>query len=145
MNIKYLVKEIVESITIGDFTYNFGHAEKDWQNLMGDEGILPAIYLDEPVETQYILHQSGLIQEMYKLSFVFLHDSELDWTPEQHDVLKQIARRGAKIMLSKMMGSPLLKSVTNAGSVEYQNEYDRNCTGLFLNVFILPYDDEPVC
>jgi hypothetical protein len=145
MNIKTILKNFCESIKIGEERYTFAHGEKDWQNLMSDEKLFPAIYLDEPIQSQYILHQSGLIQEMYLLSLVFLYDSQLDFTPEQHDVLKQLGRRGAKILVSELMSSPLIKSVTNAKLVEYQNEYDRNATGVFLYLYVLPYDTEPVC
>lgn len=145
MNIKQIIEDIAVSITVNMETYTFAHGEKAWQNLMSDEKQYPAIYLDEPIQNQFILHKSGLIQEMYLLSLVFLHDSKLDWTPEQHDVLKQLARRGAKIMLSKLMSSPEIKEVSNAKAVEFQNEYDRNSTGVYLYLYVLPYDNEPVC
>jgi hypothetical protein len=93
MSIKEILKDIVENtLNIGGDSFRFYHGDENDINLETDEQTFPFVALLSPVKNKNITVASGAIYEKYILHLFFLYKSELDWNPEEHEVVIQKAR-----------------------------------------------------
>jgi hypothetical protein len=140
MNFSNFIKDLVESTT-----YNFGRGERDWQNFIADYEIAPSVYLDEPISSTFEVTKSGAIQEVFDLKLVIMRKSQLDWTPEQHEEVIELARQEARKLTILLNNSDVVKSFTNPKVLEYTNLFDSNVSGVFFTAQISFYDSDSVC
>jgi len=124
----------------------FYHGRSDFQNLVADEGIFPAIYLDQPIDTNYNLSQSGYTSASYPLSLLFLYKSELDLTPEQHDTnCIQPAETQIRSFLNRCQNHASIDLIDSITGTEVINLFDVNVSGKILNVTIQINNEFSVC
>jgi hypothetical protein len=140
MNFSNFIKGLVESTT-----YNFGRGERDWQNFIADYEIAPSVYLDEPISSTFEVTKSGAIQEVFDLKLVIMRKSQLDWTPEQHGEVIELARQEARKLTILLNNSDVVKSFTNPKVLEFINLFDSNVSGVFFTAQISFYDNASVC
>jgi len=140
MNFSDFIKGLVESTT-----YNFGRGERDWQNFIADYEIAPSVYLDEPISSTFEVTKSGAIQEVFDLKLVIMRKSQLDWTPEQHGEVIELARQEARKLTILLNNSDVVKSFTNPKVLEFINLFDSNVSGVFFTAQISFYDNASVC
>ena len=140
MNFSNFIKALVESTT-----YNFGRGERDWQNFIADYEIAPSVYLDEPISSTFEVTKSGAIQEVFDLKLVIMRKSQLDWTPEQHGEVIELARQEARKLTILLNNSDVVKSFTNPKVLEFINLFDSNVSGVFFTAQISFYDNASVC
>jgi hypothetical protein len=140
MNFSNFIKALVESTT-----YNFGRGERDWQNFIADYEIAPSVYLDEPISSTFEVTKSGAIQEVFDLKLVIMRKSQLDWTPEQHGEVIELARQEARKLTILLNNSDVVKSFTNPKVLEFINLFDSNVSGVFFTAQISFYDNHSVC
>jgi hypothetical protein len=140
MNFSDFIKGLVESTT-----YNFGRGERDWQNFIADYEIAPSVYLDEPISSTFEVTKSGAIQEVFDLKLVIMRKSQLDWTPEQHGEVIELARQEARKLTILLNNSDVVKSFTNPKVLEFINLFDSNVSGVFFTAQISFYDNDSVC
>jgi hypothetical protein len=140
MNFSNFIKDLVESTT-----YNFGRGERDWQNFIADYEIAPSVYLDEPISSTFEVTKSGAIQEVFDLKLVIMRKSQLDWTPEQHGEVIELARQEARKLTILLNNSDVVKSFTNPKVLEFINLFDSNVSGVFFTAQISFYDNASVC
>jgi hypothetical protein len=140
MNFSNFIKALVESTT-----YNFGRGERDWQNFIADYEIAPSVYLDEPISSTFEVTKSGAIQEVFDLKLVIMRKSQLDWTPEQHGEVIELARQEARKLTILLNNSDVVKSFTNPKVLEFINLFDSNVSGVFFTAQISFYDNDSVC
>jgi hypothetical protein len=140
MNFSNFIRGLVESTT-----YNFGRGERDWQNFIADYEIAPSVYLDEPISSTFEVTKSGAIQEIFDLKLVIMRKSQLDWTPEQHEEVIELARQEARKLTILLNNSDVVKSFTNPKVLEYTNLFDSNVSGVFFTAQISFYDNASVC
>jgi hypothetical protein len=140
MNFSNFIKYLVESTT-----YNFGRGERDWQNFIADYEIAPSVYLDEPISSTFEVTKSGAIQEVFDLKLVIMRKSQLDWTPEQHGEVIELARQEARKLTILLNNSDVVKSFTNPKVLEFINLFDSNVSGVFFTAQISFYDNDSVC
>ena len=146
MSIKEILKDIVENtLNIGGDSFRFYHGDKGFQNLESDEKNYPAVYLDEPITNEDLIVSSGAIYEKYALVLVILYLSDLEWTPEQHDVEIQKARLVKNQLLSKLYHDPRIKEISNYKTLEFINMFDVNCSGVTLSLYLTPQINNSVC
>jgi hypothetical protein len=145
MSIKNFVSTIVSQIQVDNTPFTFAHGESDWQNMMADEQNYPVVYLDEPISNDFLLLNSGAIQEFYPIKLVLLYKTELDFNPDQHDQVIQKARLAARKFISLCANAEEVKEVKNSKGVEIINLFDANTSGMVLNLDLHFYNFEAVC
>lgn len=137
-----LIKSIVALIT---GTPSFYYGIKGWQNLEADDGVFPAIYLDEPIKSYDDIKQSGYIEESYPLKLLFIDKSELDWSPRQHQVIITAMRALRREFLNKLQQSDTIRHVADSQTTDVMNLFDVNVSGVLLEVTIFLYNTESSC
>lgn len=123
----------------------FIHGNKGWQNLLADEVQNDIIFLDEPVTSNDNYRQSGLLEESYNLSLVFLTKSELDFAPEQQKPLIARMRRLRLAFLNKLSRTNLRNTNFNVRTIDVVNILNVNLTGVIVMLTITPIDPQPQC
>ena len=145
MSVKTFVESIVSQITVSGDTFAFAHGEKDFQNLFSDEAVYPIVYLDEPIQNDFQIVSSGAIQEYYPIQLMILYKTELDFTPDQHDVLIQKARLCARKFLTLAGMSQQVRELDSIKGIEVINVFDANTSGIVLSCRLSFYDSTSIC
>ena len=145
MSVKNFVESIVSQITVSGDTFAFAHGEKDFQNLFSDEAVYPIVYLDEPIQNDFQIVSSGAIQEYYPIQLMILYKTELDFTPDQHDVLIQKARLCARKFLTLAGMSQQVRELDSIKGIEVINVFDANTSGIVLSCRLSFYDSTSIC
>jgi hypothetical protein len=140
MTFSDFIKTLVEQTP-----YNFGRGEQSWQNFLADNETLPAVYLDEPITGTFKIIQGGGIQEVYELKLMILQKSQLDWTPEQHAVVIDLARQQARKLTILINESESVQSFQNPKILEFKNLFDCNMSGVVLTSEISFYSSFGIC
>lgn len=125
--------------------YNFGRGEQSWQNYIADSEVLPAVYLDEPISSSFKLLPGGVIQEVYELKLLVLQKSQLDWTPEQHATVIELARQQARKLTILINESDSVQSFANPKILEFKNLFDSNLSGVVMTSEITFYSSAGIC
>jgi len=145
MSVKSFVESVVSQIVISGQNFSFKHGERDFQNIFADEEIFPVVYLDEPIQNDFEIVSSGAIQEYYPIQLMILYKTELDFTPDQHDVLIQKARLCARKFLSLANDSDQMRTIDGVKGVEVINVFDANTSGIILSCRLSFYDSTSIC
>lgn len=147
-DVKEFLKTVVNSLQYNSGSMYFEHGDKGWENLFADETNFNhgAVFLTEPIQNDFITHRSGLIQERFQLTLVWMLKSEQEWFPKQHnDECIVPIRSLVKKFIYKLMSSREIKEVSNVRALEFINLFDVNTSGLYLTISILPYTTESNC
>jgi hypothetical protein len=74
-----------------------------------------------------------------------MRKSQLDWTPEQHGEVIELARQEARKLTILLNNSDVVKSFTNPKVLEFINLFDSNVSGVFFTAQISFYDNASIC
>lgn len=143
MSIKAIVKQIIAALPIsGSFMFGW----KSFQNFKADEeSIFPIRYMDSPIVSNDLLKQSGLIESDFPITIFFGNKTELDNTPEQHDIIIQQERAAAAKFITACQNHTEIHFVKNVKRTEVVNIFDLNLSGVVLEITLTPFEDGGFC
>lgn len=146
MTIRQLVADVVALMDSNSKTYTFLHAESDFQNLIGDEQILPCVYLDMPMKYKPVVTTTGAYQRNYICTALFLFKSELDDSASQKEavyLLAENAQREFQLILDNK--SDYVKNLVVGECVQVQNLFDTNVSGIMMPFSLQMINEDSVC
>jgi hypothetical protein len=155
--IKDFLKELIEDIdlTIDEVTYNFIflHGTPSWSNLIADElESKQTVFLDDPIRWKYLFTSGSVLKKQYTLRLMISlkgdeieTTSELDNTPEQHQVLIKIAVLMAEKIINVLRKNNMIESINQTDCIEFINQFDVNLTGVFLDLGLIFRNSNPIC
>lgn len=140
MTFSDFIKSLVEQTS-----YDFGRGERQWQNFLSDNQVNPAVYLDDPIGYSFVTTRSGGINPIYDLKLIIFHKSQLDWTPEQHDSVVELASQEARKLVILINNSESVENLMNVQILEFHNLFDSNVSGVFLTGKITFRENASIC
>jgi hypothetical protein len=143
-----IIKNIAEALPVTESPNTFAtfkHGEKEWQNFISDEITGVRIFLDEPIRSNDNVRQGGLIEESYPLFILFADKSEVDWTPEQHEVVISQMRTLSNRFINRLNSDNGVRSFTSVSKQEVKNVYDTNLSGVIISITITPFSNYTAC
>lgn len=140
MTFSDFIKSLVEQTS-----YDFGRGERQWQNFLSDNQVNPAVYLDDPIGYTFQTTRSGGINPIYDLKLIIFHKSQLDWTPEQHDSVVELAGDEARKLVILINNSESVENLMNVQILEFHNLFDSNVSGVFLTGKITFRENASIC
>lgn len=146
-----IIQDIVEALPLSTSpeTYpTFKHGEKEFQNYVADEIDGTVVFLDEPITSNDTITQGGYIEESYPITLLFAKKSELDDTPEQHQVYILEMRALAKRFLNRITNktiAPGVRSVSNVTRTDIKNIFDVNLSGVILRLTVVTVNSDDAC
>lgn len=146
MTIKQLISDKVALMDANNESYSFLHSEKDWQNLNGDEAILPAVYLDMPIKYRTKTSVTGYKEKTYVLMLLFLFKSELDDGPSQQEqtfLKAENAQQQFEIILDSDADN--ISTWTSGECMQVLNLFDCNMSGVLMPLEITLRNNDSVC
>lgn len=146
MTIKQLVSDKVALMTSNGETYTFLHSETQFQNLIADEQLLPAVYLDMPMKYTPKIMSTGAFQRTYICVALFLFKSELDDNDIQQEetfVKAENAQREFQIALENDVDN--VRDLTVETCVQVQNLFDTNMSGVMMPFSLRMINTDGVC
>jgi hypothetical protein len=146
MTIKQLISDKVALMDANNESYSFLHSEKDWQNLNGDEAILPAVYLDMPIKYRTKTSVTGYKEKTYILMLLFLFKSELDDEPSQQEqtfLKAENAQQQFEIILDNDADN--ISTWTSGECMQVLNLFDCNMSGVLMPLEITLRNNDSVC
>lgn len=146
MTIKQLISDKVALMDANNESYSFLHSEKDWQNLNGDEAILPAVYLDMPIKYRTKTSVTGYKEKTYVLMLLFLFKSELDDEPSQQEqtfLKAENAQQQFEIILDNDADN--ISAWTSGECMQVLNLFDCNMSGVLMPLEITLRNNDSVC
>jgi hypothetical protein len=146
MTIKQLVSNKVSLMTSNGETYTFLHSETQFQNLMADEQLLPAVYLDMPMKYTPKIMSTGAFQRTYICVALFLFKSELDDNDIQQEetFVKAVnAQREFQISLENDVDN--VRDLAVETCVQVQNLFDTNMSGVMMPFSLRMINNDGVC
>lgn len=152
MIIQDVIGEIVGTLVVGNTATapTYIHGNPGWQNLLVDEVVNDLVILDEPITSEDVYRQSGLLEENYKLIIYFFTKSELDFTPEQHKPLIAAMREQRRKFINKLPnylidGIKGIRGFSNIRTVDLINVFNVNVTGVMVSITITPMNPLSRC
>lgn len=132
---------------------NFIYGEKGWQNMKADKGERKLfIFLDEPIFSEDIFRQGGLLDVNYRLKMGFFYKGKLDDTPEIYEPVIQQAREARREFINRLKslkdpatGEHIFRYVTNTTTLNTHNIFDVNLTGVLVELTAMPLVQDGVC
>lgn len=146
MTIKQLVNGHVDNMTSNSESYTFLHSETQFQNLMADEQILPAVYLDMPMKYTPKIMSTGAFQRTYICVALFLFKSELDDNDTQQEdifVKAENAQREFQIALENDVDN--VRELKVETCVQVLNLFDTNMSGVMMPFSLRMINSDGVC
>ena len=146
MTIKQLVSDKVALMTSNNETYTFLHSETQFQNLMADEQLLPAVYLDMPMKYTPKIMSTGAFQRTYICVALFLFKSELDDNDVQQEetfIKAENAQREFQISLENDVDN--VRDLAVETCVQVQNLFDTNMSGIMMPFSLRMINTDGVC
>lgn len=146
-----LIKGIAEALPVTESpnTYpTFIHGEREIQNYLADELAGVTISLDEPITSNDFIKKGGYIEEEYPVTIMFTDKSELDNTPEEHQVIILQMRALSKRFVNRLMSSTYgenVREVKNMTRTDVKNIFDVNKSGVILRLTIVPFNTDTPC
>ncbi len=145
-----IVEALVNQLDVNGVKYAFNHGQQHWANLVNDEfdfgdeqGV---VFLDQPITTEYQLTQGGYIGEFYPITLFFMLKSELEYTPQEHEVnCIEPANNAIRQFISICQSSDLIDEILNPTALEFTNLLDVNVSGKSLSIKIKPRINASVC
>ena len=140
-----MIIDVIEAIATS-LGLSFQHGRVDFQNLIADEGTFPALYLDQPITTNYNLTDSGYTIASYPVKLLFLYKSEIDWTPTEHDT-NCISPAELKIrdFINRCNSNASIDEISAMSSFEFINLLDCNLSGKSLDITIQLNNTYSIC
>lgn len=149
---------VIESIVLNDLGVvgdnAFIHGLKGWQNIESDEADFPnknVVYLDEPITSEDTFHQGGMVESRYRLSMLFLEKSQLDYSPDQQQLIidRMRALRREFILHLKAKkdssGTHIFREISDVVTTDVHNVFDVTATGVMVTFRALPLNGDSVC
>ena len=146
MTIKQLVSDKVALMTSNNETYTFLHSETQFQNLMADEQLLPAVYLDMPMKYTPKIMSTGAFQRTYICVALFLFKSELDDNDTQQEsifIKAENAQREFQIALENDVDN--VRELKVETCVQVLNLFDTNMSGVMMPFSLRMINTDGVC
>jgi len=146
-----IVEEIVSVLTVAGSSPavapSFEHGDRYFQNLVSDEIIGEVVFLDENLSSDDTLTKGGYLEESYPVVLLFLQKSELDWTPDQHQVAIQRQREQRRKFLNRLQNrvNVDVRRIESIRTDNVTNLFDVNLTGVMLSLRIVPLNDYGAC
>jgi len=146
MTIRQLIADVVAVMNSNSKTYTFLHSESDFQNVMADEQILPAVFLDMPMKFKPVITSTGAYQRNYICTALFLFKSELDDSANQKEsvyLLAENAQREFQLLLDNK--TDYVTELTVGECVQVQNLFDTNMSGIMMPFNLRMINEDSVC
>jgi hypothetical protein len=146
MTIKQLINAKVLAMHSNSATYKFLHSETQFQNLMADEELLPAVYLDMPMKYTPTIAITGAFQKTYICVALFLFKSELDDNDTQQEAIfvkAENAQREFQILLENDVDN--VRDLKVETCVQVQNLFDTNMSGVMMPFSLRMINSDGVC
>jgi len=146
MTIKQLINGHVDNMVSNSESYTFLHSETQFQNLMADEQILPAVYLDMPMKYTPNITITGAFQRTYICVALFLFKSELDDNDTQQEAIfvkAENAQREFQILLENDVDN--VRDLKVETCVQVQNLFDTNMSGVMMPFSLRMINSDGVC
>ena len=146
MTIRQLVADVVSVMDSNNKTYTFLHAESDFQNLIGDEQILPCVFLDMPMKFKPVVTSTGAFQRTYICTALFLFKSQLDDSASQKEsvyLLAENAQREFQLLLDNK--TDYVKGLVVGECMQVQNLFDTNMSGIMMPFSLQLINEDSVC
>lgn len=143
-----VLNTIVGDMNSGGKSYHFDYGQEGFLNLIEDEAEFPGVLYNTRSVFDLFANQTGYISETYKPNMFFLFKSELEWTPEQHDVnCIQPAIKAAKEFVTRCQNAnDLINSIViSPGAREHINLLDANASGIEINFEIQLKIEASIC
>jgi hypothetical protein len=147
-----LIRGIIEELPVeedGSVYPIFLHGEKEIQNAISDEIDLEAkeaaVYLDEPIRSNDNITKGGYIEETYPIEMLFVKKSQLDWTPEQHQVVILEMRDLRRRFLNRLASNSNVRSVSGVTTIDIKNIFNVNLSGVILRLTVVPFNSNSAC
>lgn len=141
-----ILNTLVSGMTSSTDKFTFGYGADWFANLDLDEATFPVVYLDQPVTNDYQLTAGNYIGEIYPITLFFMYKSELDYTPQQHDVnCITPANNAIRQFISVCQDSELIDEVSDASGNEFTNLLDVNVSGKSLSITLKPRINASAC
>lgn len=146
MTITQIIEDIVlNKLNVDGESFSFEYGDKGFQNLMADEELFPAVYLLKPMTSDDTTTPSGAIFEKYPVVLLFMYKSDLEFTPEQSEVLIDKSRLAKNQFLSALTRDARIKEYSSVKSLEFYHEFDADCDGVSMSLYITPQQQTSVC
>ena len=146
MTIKQLISSHVALMSANSMTYTFLHSETQFQNLMADEQLLPAVYLDMPMKYTPMIMSTGAFQKTYICVALFLFKSELDDNDTQQEstfIKAKTAQREFQIALENDVDN--VRELKVETCVQVLNLFDTNMSGVMMPFSLRMINTDGVC
>lgn len=146
-----IIEQLVAQLDVNGVTYDFNHGASHWANLLNDEfefsdskGI---VFLDQPITTEYQVTAGGYIGEFYPVTLFFMLKSEMDYTPQEHEVnCIEPANNAVRQFISICQDrNDLIDEVSSPTALEFINLLDVNVSGKSLSIRLKPRINTGVC
>lgn len=132
---------------------NFIYGEKGWQNMKADKGEKKLfIFLDEPIFSEDIFRQGGLLDVNYRVKMGFFYKGKLADSPEEYEPVIQQAREARREFINRLKslkdpttGEHIFRDVTNTTTLNAHNIFDVNLTGVLVELTAMPLVQDGVC
>lgn len=144
--IQELIEAKVNAMDANSMTYNFLHADVEWQNLEADNEILPAVFMDMPVQFTPIVKVGGAYERKYSVNVLFLFKSNLDDNADQrYSSLKlaENAQRQFHLMIDN--DDVNFKGVEVGQCFQVMNFLDCNLDGIVMPFTFTERNSDSVC
>lgn len=156
MTLQALLKIVSTKIPpdVDNKTFSFFYGEKAWQNLIGSDTVFPLMSVDFFQTMKFILQKSRFIGQKYPAAIYLCYKSELDWSPDQHEVAIAKSETAARSVLSQLMtfkdsdGNSLIDDIeflTDATRIILRPSDDVGTSGVMLPLLITPTNHLAVC
>jgi hypothetical protein len=141
-----VLNTIVNNLKSGTDEFTFGYGPEWFANLDLDEATFPIVYLDQPVDNDYLLAQGGYIGEEYPVTLFFMYKSQMDYTPAELDAnCIDPANLAIRQFISRCQASDLIDEISDASGTEFTHLLDVDVSGKSLTVTIKPSINASVC
>ena len=142
-----IIEEIAATVQDEDGNLpNFYYGPRSFQNMQEGDTFEWLLYLDAPLNAPAVATQTGFIEEEYRLVFLLLYKSALDWSYAEHQTLIDKARYNYKRLVAKLKAHDRIPSVNkNIDTTDMINLFDVNLTGVMVEIRCTPNNPVKNC
>jgi hypothetical protein len=142
-----IIQDIVEALEYGSpaVTPTFVSGWKRWQNIAIDNLLTDVVILDTPLRSNDTLTRGSYTEENYVINIAFFRKSELDYTPEQHEIIVDVMRGVKEKFIYALRQDERIRNVTNASTQDVFNAFNVNLSGCLLTITVTPYGTYSKC
>ena len=142
-----IIQEIVEALEYGSPSQSpvFVSGWKGWQNLAIDDLLNDVVLLDTPLRSNDTLTRGIYTEENYTINIAFFRKSEIDYTPEEHEVIVDVMRGVKEKFIYALRQDSRIRNVTNASTQDVFNAFNVNLSGCLLTITVTPFGTYSKC